>query len=458
MAGLTILKKLEDLVRDIAIAHNIPLHKIEAGVIHQKQPGGAGLELPVIRVTSYLDNAATELATALNTELDIARILPDVNNKAWCDQSDGNAIQYLASLRPDRAALLEYRGLNNRKFTIEVRSMIQDTWMGLERHLGYDNTDLSDTVRRELFRVSTLLEMADKELQRLNQSNGHTATTSDNIPTIAAAEAYTSAAITVAGAATSPDDKRPKTTPPAVTVMAPKKADAEEQVKESPAATPAAEVKEPEGTYIITPAPSSTNGNHYQVNGNGHAVNGNSEHHHANGNGHTPAVPETAHVHAGHSLYENIVDDQAVLTYASLREFVKSSAALKEIDMRIAAQAGAKLNDDIDIDGDMERLNFLQIYTLKQLHEKIAANKQEMVAFAEKWIGRDNGGSFDSGIGLFYLEYVLVAERNDTTFATEYVLKFIADNDYSARYIIPTYTSIKSTEKPHTYAQVSVKK
>jgi hypothetical protein len=71
------------------------------------------------------------------------------------------------------------------------------------------------------------------------------------------------------------------------------------------------------------------------------------------------------------------------------------------------------------------------------------------VAFAEKWIGKDNGGSFDSGISLFYLEYLLVGKKNDPAFAVEYVVKFISDNDYSARYIIPTYNSIHNTEAPN---------
>jgi hypothetical protein len=109
----------------------------------------------------------------------------------------------------------------------------------------------------------------------------------------------------------------------------------------------------------------------------------------------------------------------------------------------IAERAGAKINDEIDIEGDVERLRFLKVLTLKQLQDKIADNKEDIVTFAEKWIGKDNGGSFDSGICLFYLEYLLVGKKNDPAFSVEYVLKFISDNDYSARYIIPTYNAIR---------------
>ena len=50
------------------------------------------------------------------------------------------------------------------------------------------------------------------------------------------------------------------------------------------------------------------------------------------------------------------------------------------------------------------------------------------------------------GISLFYLEYLLVAKKNDPGYAVEYVLKFISDNEYSARYIVPTYNAIRDRD------------
>ena len=137
------------------------------------------------------------------------------------------------------------------------------------------------------------------------------------------------------------------------------------------------------------------------------------------------------------------IDENAQMTDASLKEYVRNSKILREIDSQIAQRASAKLNDEVDIEGDVERLRFLKVFSLKQLHERLTDNKNDIIAFAEKWIGKDNGGSFDMGISLFYLEYLLVGKRNDPGFAVEYVLKFISDNDYSARYIIPTYNSIR---------------
>lgn len=151
------------------------------------------------------------------------------------------------------------------------------------------------------------------------------------------------------------------------------------------------------------------------------------------------------------------IDENAPMTDASLREYVINSKLLKEIDLRIAERAGAKINSEIDIEGDVERLRFLKVFTLKQLHDRLTDNKNDIVAFAEKWIGKDNGGSFDSGISLFYLEYLLVGKKNDPAFAIEYVVKFISDNDYSARYIIPTYNSIRNSDVPNNFSHLTLK-
>ena len=173
----------------------------------------------------------------------------------------------------------------------------------------------------------------------------------------------------------------------------------------------------------------------------------------ANGIVEKAAEPIREQVQAATPFYEEKpksapapLDENAQMSDASLKEYVLNSKLLREIDSQISARAGAKLNDEIDIEGDVERLRFLKVFSLKQLHERLADNKNDIISFAEKWIGKDNGGSFDMGISLFYLEYLLVGKKNDPGFAVEYVLKFISDNDYSARYIIPTYNSIRQAD------------
>ncbi|NDC42050.1 MAG: hypothetical protein EBZ77_10955, partial [Chitinophagia bacterium] len=92
-----------------------------------------------------------------------------------------------------------------------------------------------------------------------------------------------------------------------------------------------------------------------------------------------------------------VLDENTLLSDATLREYVVTSTLVKQVDAEIARRAGAVLNSEVDVEGDVERLKYLKVFTIKQLHERIEDNMEDVVAFAEKWIGTDNGGSFDSG-------------------------------------------------------------
>ena len=142
------------------------------------------------------------------------------------------------------------------------------------------------------------------------------------------------------------------------------------------------------------------------------------------------------------------------INYDTLMEYVTKSDILKEIDVRIAANTGSELKDNIYIEGDVERLKFLKIDTIEKLNICLIENKYQTILFAEKWIGKDRNEVYDRGIGLFYLEYLLVGIINDPAVSVEYVNKFIATicpaNKYVDRHIIPTYNSIKESEEVNT--------
>lgn len=130
------------------------------------------------------------------------------------------------------------------------------------------------------------------------------------------------------------------------------------------------------------------------------------------------------------------------LTDAAISNYVNNSKLVTDIDNTICKNTKGKINNKIDIEGDVDRLNFLGIKTIEQLNNSLNSNKDNIIKFANIWIGADYNGSFDRGICLFYLEYVLVAQRNDEDFCKEYILKYITDNPYSSRYILSTYKAI----------------
>jgi hypothetical protein len=74
----------------------------------------------------------------------------------------------------------------------------------------------------------------------------------------------------------------------------------------------------------------------------------------------------------GKGADEDALGDDMPLTYPALRQLVAASALVREIDLQIAVAAGAAVNDQADIEGDIERLAFLGVTTVKQLNEALA--------------------------------------------------------------------------------------
>lgn len=439
--GAAILK-LEHLVKEIISAANIPFCKIESAVDYNVQAGEEEL-LPLIHIVSYFDEARNSISQLLAAEFDLTEITIATANPA--EGFAGVKQRFVATLKANRASLSEYRKWAGAKFEIQLGTVLSAALSGMVYSLGLDAATLPNETKRDLFRIEALLETAEKELSKIRQHYGSSEPAAKPGKPMAAPMQVEVVAPRRQG---NPEAEAPKAAPVPKAEAAPVIAPKQEPVKaaeSTPAPPPPAppQAQEPAAKYGPQ-VNGSSNGVHRTQAGNVISSTPVSENNNSVDPGYIPMS------HLGSSMTEADVP----ISYAALREFVRNSRLLKEVDSQIAAHAGARLNDDIDIEGDVERLQFLQVFTLKQLHETILENKADMVSFAEKWIGKDNGGTFDSGIGLFYLEYVLVAKSNDPTFATDYVLRYISDNDYSARYIIPTYNSLKVAEKQGSYSAV----
>ncbi len=674
--------KVEDLVREIVIQKDMLYYRIESKVEHLADAGGEDNFMPVIRIITYFEDTVSQISDLLNSEFDIIAESAVDKKKSRMESFSYKHVQYLVRLKANRRELTEYKRQGDKKFEIQICSMLQDAWAGIEKELGYDSSAFPEEGKRDLYRVGALLEMADLEFLKIRSkfiNNPQTA--AQPAFSVPAEPVFTAPApkelVIEPPVAAQPEPRfnplppvpQPTyapvtepvytppapvyTPPPAPVYEAPKAPVYEAPQAPAPPLSPAATVAQenrtaapavqpvvPQRTIPLTPVANHPKPAHHEERIPSDFA-GTGMHHHAHETPqasvfqappgpvyHTPfyhepqapvqqappapvyeappapvyqappapiapvyeappapvyhapqapaapvyeappapvyqappapvapvyeapaapvfqappvapvyqappasaapvyeapqapvyeapaapvfqappapaapvfeapvapivqeVTPVVQHIQqaaepvmhapeaAQHILeqatpntdsqpfFEDLLDEQAAhkgaeapgpldenapITDQSLREYVMKSKLLKEIDSQIAERAGARINSDIDIEGDVERLRFLKVYTLKQLHDRLTDNKDDVVAFAEKWIGKDNGGSFDSGISLFYLEYLLVGKKNDPAFAVEYVVKFISDNDYSARYIIPTYNSIRNTEAPN---------
>ncbi|KAF2336122.1 GTP pyrophosphokinase [Flavobacterium nitrogenifigens] len=130
----------------------------------------------------------------------------------------------------------------------------------------------------------------------------------------------------------------------------------------------------------------------------------------------------------------------------SLKSFILSNKDVKEIDEKICEVSGCKLanHQNIDIENHVKRLLFLNIDTIKKLEEEIIENKEKIINFASEWLKDKIPGSFDKGISLFYLCYVLAGKSKDVEFANYYYSNTIDEepNTKIGEEIIETYKRI----------------
>lgn len=481
------LGKMEDLVKQVVTYSNIPTYLIDSKIETQVNAYGENVNIPVVRVVSFFEDTISKVTNLLNSEFEL-RIIKDEHTTP--DSFTSSGLTFQAALKPNRLELPEYKILGPHRFEIRVSSILQDVYTAMQKGLSNGSPSLPDNVKRDFYRVGAFLEMADIEFVKIRDNAGNTARTQaasmPDLPQItrepqvvmaqpapvAQAPVAAPAPAPVPAPAPAPVAEVPAPAPaPAVIEETVNKIDAMDMSVDSfnslamginnidnkngveekyldiftpPVAEPVAQVAPVEAPKPA-PVQESVALNIDKIDTFNMNVNG--------------LVDRVADLpQAAAAPITNTIDENAQMTEESLTEFVRTSQLIKEVDSSIAERAGAKINDDIDIEGDVDRLRFLKVFTIRQLIEKITDNKEDIIAFAEKWIGKDNGGSFDSGICLFYLEYLIVGKKNDPAFAVEYVLKFISDNDYSARYIIPTYNSIRqTTEQSNNYAHLTLK-
>lgn len=416
--------KLGDLVKEIIIQNDIPHYRIEA-----LWNGNT----PLIKVISYFKESLTNITMVLAKEFNLTA-LPQEKVRGFIDGFTSDCTYYTASLNATRSSLVEYKKIGTARFEIHVCTVLQDALVCLESELELNSDTPSEELKRDFQRIGALMETVEMSFRSLKAQLKKTEEPKAPFgPVRGVEEAEPNDYVTVApkevieAIKPQPEVLAEHVQPVAPVVKEePVKASSIQFVQENSQPAPA-----PAAKPVVT-----------VINGHGNLAEVRAESNKTPHNGIDTGIERNLFSDLKPST---IIDDNVGLDDDVLKDFVGSSRLLKEIDLEISKHANATLNRDIDIEGDTERLRFLGVFTLRQLKEKLADHKDEIISFAAKWIGKDNGGAFDSGICLFYLEYVLVGKKNDPAFSVEYVLKFISDNDYSARYIIPTYESVKSS-------------
>ncbi|MDO6598475.1 (p)ppGpp synthetase [Oceanihabitans sp. 2_MG-2023] len=164
---------------------------------------------------------------------------------------------------------------------------------------------------------------------------------------------------------------------------------------------------------------------------------------------------EFVNIKKGLNTYEETIDEtikthpeDVEINAASLKSFILSNKLLKQIDEGICKNTGCKLMSETEtysLESHVDKLHYLNIDSIKDLETILKREKDNVVNFASEWVGNAGDGSFERGISLFYLCYLLVGKTEDIDFANKYYSEKISKNknNPAGKEIIDTYKKIK---------------
>jgi putative GTP pyrophosphokinase len=84
------------------------------------------------------------------------------------------SLHLIVSLADDRVSLTEWKPFQGMVAEIQVRTVLQHAWAAISHALQYKReSEVPNSLRRRLFRLSGLLELADEEFASLNAAHKH---------------------------------------------------------------------------------------------------------------------------------------------------------------------------------------------------------------------------------------------------------------------------------------------
>lgn len=125
-----------------------------------------------LRVVTYYHDDVKRIADLINREFDIdAENSLDKSKELGVDEFGYRSLHLIVSMRPPRKGLVEWKTFSDFTAEIQVRSVLQHAWAAISHKLDYKKASQApEPLRRKLFRLSALLELADEEFVGIRES------------------------------------------------------------------------------------------------------------------------------------------------------------------------------------------------------------------------------------------------------------------------------------------------
>lgn len=183
---LRFTKKLESLLNDLLSAKNLGYHLIESRTkeIHSftekitsssnayKNPLIELTDLSGLRIITYYQDDAYAIGELVKSEF-LIDTKNSVDHGSQLAEFGYRSSHFVVQLTEARTNLLEWDGLSEFKAEIQVRTVLQHAWAAISHKLQYKREeDVPSQLRRKLFRLSALFELADDEFISLRNASG----------------------------------------------------------------------------------------------------------------------------------------------------------------------------------------------------------------------------------------------------------------------------------------------
>ncbi|MEZ2657923.1 GTP pyrophosphokinase [Aneurinibacillus aneurinilyticus] len=175
--------RFERLLNDLLNSNNIKYHVIESRVkditsfrnkIERKKycnPMKDVTDLVGIRIILYFQEDVEKVANLIEREFEIDKDNSvDKGKLLKLNEFGYQSIHYVAGLSYERKMLSEWRGFRKTKIEIQLRTVLQHSWATISHIVEYKkNHDIPSALRRKLYRLASLIELADEEFQGINK-------------------------------------------------------------------------------------------------------------------------------------------------------------------------------------------------------------------------------------------------------------------------------------------------
>ncbi|XDD53000.1 GTP pyrophosphokinase family protein [Leptospira sp. WS4.C2] len=179
-------KKIEELLSSLLKSHDIKTASIESRIKtfesfkeKIKRPEKSYLnpfqditDIVGLRIITYLNSDLPVIGNILKREfnLDIKNCViksSELNSNEFGYLSD----HYIITLSDSRKVLPEWKPYSTIKVELQVRTLLQHAWAAIQHSLEYKSKDtVPSTIKRRLYRLAGLLELADDEFAIISAS------------------------------------------------------------------------------------------------------------------------------------------------------------------------------------------------------------------------------------------------------------------------------------------------